>query len=175
MHWFIDPIKNHYADFSGRATRQEYWMFFLFNILIGIPLGIVFVIAPLVAILLYCFYVIALIIPGIAISIRRLHDTGRSGWWLLLSLVPWVGGIIVFVFYCLPSQKGSNTYGPNKYEGGIAFNSAPAQTVMTPTMSVQASSVAAEPAILNTVAPTVSIADNTETPVVGYGNYKKEE
>ena len=118
MNWYFEVLKK-YAVFSGRARRKEYWMFFLFNIIIALVL--VFIdgatgpargsgigLGPL-----YGLYVLATLIPSIAVSVRRLHDTNRSGWWLFLSLVPLIGGIAIFVFMCQDSQQGENQYGPN--------------------------------------------------------------
>lgn len=110
MQEYIDVIKK-YAVISGRATRREYWMFVLYNALISIALCIITAIADATA--LMAVYYIFVLIPSICVSVRRLHDTGHSGWWLLISLVPLVGGIVLLVFYCLDSQKGGNQYGPN--------------------------------------------------------------
>ena len=162
MHWFINPIKYHYADFGGRATRKEFWMFILFSMLfVGIPLGIIWVISPTFALVIYICFIIAIFVPNIALTIRRLHDIGKSGWWLLLSLVPYIGGLVMLVFYCLPSQSGTNKYGPNKYETGAMFGSATGEPTMTPTMPVQASS-------------TVVAQESNPERVVGYDNDTKE-
>ncbi|MGW0836926.1 DUF805 domain-containing protein [Streptomyces prunicolor] len=117
MSWFIEVLKK-YAVFSGRARRKEYWMFGLFAAIIAIVLGgIGFAIKfPLLVGLFY----LAILLPGLGVSIRRLHDTGRSGWWLLIGLVPLIGGITLLVFTCLDSEPGANAYGPNPKEvGGI--------------------------------------------------------
>jgi len=117
MNWYIEVLKK-YAVFNGRAQRKEYWYFFLFNFLIGIVLGIIdgmigsFSSATGMG-LLGGLYSLAVLIPGIAVSIRRLHDTNHSGWWLLISLVPLVGFIILLVFMVQDSQPGENQYGPN--------------------------------------------------------------
>lgn len=121
--WFLSVLKTKYADFEGRAQRQEYWMYTLFVILIFIALGIVTgigaAISDILGVLLSGVLVLAaigLIVPSLAIAIRRLHDTGRSGWWFLISVIPIVsvvGSIVLLVFYCLDSQPGENQYGPN--------------------------------------------------------------
>ena len=110
MHWYTDVLKR-YAVFDGRARRQEYWMFFLFNIIIAVVLNVIGALIkfPFLGIL----YALAVLLPGIAVAIRCLHDTGRSGWWILIGLVPVVGGIILLVFMILDSQPGTNAYGPN--------------------------------------------------------------
>lgn len=89
----------HYATFSGRARRQEYWYMFLWGILFGI--------IPIVNI----FWVLITFIPSWALSVRRLHDVGRSGWWLLLNLIPIIGGIIIFIWTVSDSEQGENQYG----------------------------------------------------------------
>lgn len=118
MDWYLKVIRN-YVGFSGRARRKEYWMFFLFNLIISIVLAIVDGALGLKiggeqgAGLLGLVYSLAVLLPGIAVSIRRLHDTGRSGWWLLIALVPFIGFIVLLVFMVLDSQGGNNEYGPN--------------------------------------------------------------
>lgn len=110
MQEYIDVIKK-YAVISGRATRREYWMFVLYNVLISIAVMVIGAIlrAQGLAFLYYLF----VLVPGICVSVRRLHDTGHSGWWLLIALVPLVGGIVLLVFYVIDSQTGDNKYGPN--------------------------------------------------------------
>ena len=110
MNWYIEVLKK-YAVFSGRARRKEYWMFVLFYIIFGIILGIIEGIIGISGILtgLYC---LALLIPSIAVSVRRLHDIGRTGWWVLICLVPIVGSIVLLIFILLDSQPGDNQYGP---------------------------------------------------------------
>ena len=117
MNWYLEVLKK-YADFNGRARRKEYWMFFLFNLIITIVLVIVDGIVGTSAVpgtlgLLAGIYSLALLIPGIAVAIRRLHDTGRSGWWILIGLVPFVGGIILIVFMVQDGTPGENEFGKN--------------------------------------------------------------
>ena len=113
MGWYM-KVLNNYADFSGRARRTEYWMFQLFNILILIALAIVAVVLDskvgYVPVLLYALVVL---IPAIAVAVRRLHDTDRSGWWILIDFVPIVGPIILLVFLVLPGDPAENQYGPD--------------------------------------------------------------
>ena len=112
--YFLDVITNHFADFNGRARRKEYWMFFLCNFVVSLVLGIIVgLIAPKEATALSGIYTLALLLPGLSLGVRRLHDTGKSGWFLLLGLIPIVGAIILLVFFCTDSQPGSNEYGPN--------------------------------------------------------------
>ncbi|WP_416961972.1 DUF805 domain-containing protein [Streptomyces sp. Agncl-13] len=115
MSWFIEALKK-YAVFSGRARRKEYWMFALFAGIIAIVLGAIGV-AIKFPFLVVIFY-LAILLPGLGVTIRRLHDTGRSGGWIFIGLVPLVGGIILLVFTCTDSAPGANAYGPNPKEAG---------------------------------------------------------
>ncbi|MFM6323452.1 MAG: DUF805 domain-containing protein [Microcystis panniformis] len=114
MNWYLEVLKK-YAVFNGRARRKEYWMFFLFNIIIAFVLDFVegLVGSPGVIGLLYS---LAVLIPGIAVSVRRLHDTERSGWWLLIAFVPIIGDIVLLVFMVQDSKSGQNQYGANPKE-----------------------------------------------------------
>ena len=116
MNWYLDVLKK-YAVFDGRARRKEYWMFFLFNIIIAFVLGIIegIVGGPGV---IGAIYGLAVLLPGIAVGVRRLHDTSRSGWWLLIGLVPIIGAIVLIVFFVQDSQPGDNQYGPNPKAAG---------------------------------------------------------
>lgn len=113
MEWYLKVVKN-YVGFQGRARRKEYWMFILFNWIIAMALSLVLGLfnQSLGATLGY-IYSLAVLLPGLAVAVRRLHDTGRSGWMILLGLIPLVGFIILIVFMCQDSQEGSNPYGPN--------------------------------------------------------------
>lgn len=112
MNWYLKVLKK-YAVFDGRARRKEYWYFVLFNMLIACVLvlaGSAYPQAvnhyePLILI-----YVLAVLTPGLAVSVRRLHDTGRSGWWLFFKLIP-IAGIVVFIFLASDGQPGENQYG----------------------------------------------------------------
>lgn len=104
----------HFADFSGRATRSEFWWWFLFSIIIGL-LSLIPVIGWLLAIIMF--------LPNLSMQVRRLHDTGRSGWYWLLAFIPLIGFICLLVFYLQDSKPGENEYGPNPK--GIG-NAAPA-------------------------------------------------
>jgi uncharacterized membrane protein YhaH (DUF805 family) len=117
MNWYLMVWKK-YAQFSGRSRRNEYWMFTLFNLLIYVLLygaGIALADSGIgKAVLGLCaIYGLAVLIPSLAVGVRRLHDTGRSGWWLLICFVPIVGPIILLVFFVLDSEPGANQYGPN--------------------------------------------------------------
>lgn len=116
MNWFLAVVKK-YAEFSGRARRKEYWMYTLIYILIAIVLG--FLDAMLGgAGILGALLAIALFLPSLAVTVRRLHDTDRSGWWVLIAFVPVVGVIVLLVFMCLAGTSGSNPYGEDPLLAG---------------------------------------------------------
>ena len=115
MNWYIQVLKK-YAVFGGRARRKEYWMFVLFNIIFAVVavildniLGTSFQGAGYG--LFYLLYGLAVIIPSIAVGVRRLHDTDRSGWWLLICLIPIIGGIWLIVLLATAGTAGENKYG----------------------------------------------------------------
>lgn len=116
MNWYLAVLRK-YTVFDGRASRTEYWMYTLVNVLVIIALAIVDRMLGLTLAhgfgLLGSIYGLAVLLPGIGVCIRRLHDSGRSGWWVLIALVPLVGGIVLLVFMVLDSQPGDNDYGPN--------------------------------------------------------------
>ena len=125
MNWMLMPLYR-YADFSGRSRRREYWMFFLLNLLISLAvwtlLAVTFLagmsetemtVVMLPVFILYGLVVLAFMIPGLAVTVRRLHDTDRSGWTLLLALVPLVGAILLIVYYCTEGTPGPNRFGPD--------------------------------------------------------------
>ncbi len=120
MNWYLEAWKK-YAVFNGRSRRKEYWYFILFNLLVSMLLGFIDSMTGMYSFeagigLLSGVYTLAIIVPGIAVGIRRLHDTGRSGWWLLIGLIPFVGAIVLIVFCVQDSQPGENEYGPNPKE-----------------------------------------------------------
>jgi len=124
MDWFLGALKK-YAVFEGRARRREYWFFALFVVLISVVLTIIdSMIGTMTsqgAGILSGLFCLAVLIPSLAVGARRLHDTGRSGWWLLIGLIPFIGAIVLIVFFLLDSQPGTNAYGPNpKGVGGAA-------------------------------------------------------
>ncbi|WP_327402182.1 DUF805 domain-containing protein [Streptomyces sp. NBC_01288] len=117
MSWFIEALKK-YAVFSGRARRKEYWMFSLFTGIIAVVLLVIGLVIkfPYLAVVFY----LAILLPGLGVSIRRLHDIGRSGWWLFFGIIPIAGPITLLVFTCTDGKPGANQYGPNPKEvGGI--------------------------------------------------------
>jgi len=108
--YFIDTFSQRYAEFSGRATRSEYWYFHLFMYLIIIGS----VLIPFLSILTIIAYLVFLI-PSLALTVRRLHDTGNSGWLILIRAIPVVGSLILLVFMCMESHPYENQYGPNPF------------------------------------------------------------
>jgi uncharacterized membrane protein YhaH (DUF805 family) len=121
MSWYLEVLKK-YAVFSGRARRTEYWMFVLFNIIIILVLAFIDystgTFSPQAGVgLLGGLYSLAVLIPSIAVTVRRLHDTGRTGWWILIGLIPIIGNIALLVFMVLDSEPGTNQYGPNQKVG----------------------------------------------------------
>lgn len=115
MHWYLDVIKN-YVGFSGRATRTEFWMFVLINFIISIIAMLIdyFLLHGLR--IINTLYSLAVFLPGLAVTVRRLHDIGRTGWWILIGLIPILGWIWLIVYYCTDSQDTENAYGPNLKE-----------------------------------------------------------
>ena len=124
MKWYLKVLKN-YANFNGRARRMEYWMFVLFNIIflfvamaldniLGLNLGgsdVPYGPGPI-----YLIYVIAMIIPSLAVAVRRLQDSGRTGWMILVGLIPIIGGIWLLILLLQDSTPEENKYGPNPKE-----------------------------------------------------------
>jgi uncharacterized membrane protein YhaH (DUF805 family) len=120
MKWYVMVLKK-YADFNGRARRMEYWMFSLFNFLflmVALTLDNIVgsTIGNLFYGLFYLVYAFAVLLPGLAVMVRRLHDVGKSGWMFLVALIPLIGGIWLLVLLCTDSTPGENEYGPNPKE-----------------------------------------------------------
>ncbi len=125
MEFMLMPLKR-YADFSGRSRRKEYWMFTLFYVLVFLALGLLAglfgafgsdgegpgvmgtIIFGLMGIV-----VLGLLVPSIAVQVRRMHDQDKSGWFILLGFIPYVGGIVMLVFMCIEGTRGTNRFGPD--------------------------------------------------------------
>lgn len=115
MEWYLKVIKN-YATFSGRARRKEFWMFVLFNLIFSwgltfIDMGVGFYDEETGLSILNNIYSLFVLIPGLAVSVRRLHDINKSGWWILIAIVPLVGAIWLIVLYASEGDSGENEYG----------------------------------------------------------------
>lgn len=134
MNWMLLPYRR-YFEFSGRSRRREYWMFVLFYVLVFVLLGAAFgsndlTVAPVGfgfssrlvggGGVIGNIFALASFIPALALSVRRLHDQGRSGWMLLLGLIPLFGGFVLLVFMCLEGTRGPNQYGPDPKDPGSA-------------------------------------------------------
>ncbi len=137
--YYINVLKNKYAKFDGRATRKEFWMFELFYLIFSIILVVIdnilgFKIGnfPILSII----YLLILIIPSLAISFRRLHDTSHSAWWLLIQLIPFIGTLVVLVFYFTDSTPGTNKYGPNPKDVITVNNTNPNTNIDSNTSSI---------------------------------------
>ncbi len=124
MEWMLMPLQR-YADFSGRSRRKEYWMFTLAQAIVYLVLGVLIGIGAAMGdgnslgpigylgLGLMVLVALALVVPNIAVSVRRFHDQGKSGWFYLLGLIPYAGGLILLIFMCLPGTEGDNPYGPD--------------------------------------------------------------
>ncbi len=118
LEWMLLPLKR-YTDFAGRSRRKEYWFFLLFVLIVAIALSIVEGVLGLSGMVggvygpLTLIFLLGILVPSIAVQIRRFHDQDKSGWFVLLSLIPFVGGLIVLVFMFLEGTKGPNRFGPD--------------------------------------------------------------
>lgn len=123
MEWYLKVMKENFSNFSGRARRKEFWMWYLFYVIVLIVamildgvLGTGFEIGYGVTTPYGWIYVIAAlahVIPGLAVSVRRLHDVGKSGWFMFISLIPIIGGIWLLVLMCTDGDSSENAYGPS--------------------------------------------------------------
>lgn len=136
---FVEAIKSgfsNYVNFHGRARRSAFWFWVLFVFLVSVVLGVIDAALfgytpgqPGSVGMLGMLWSLAVLLPGLAVAVRRLHDTGRSGFWLFIGLVPIIGWIVLVIFYVMDSQPGANKHGPSPKEGSAA----PAETAPTPT------------------------------------------
>ena len=130
MEWYLKVMRDNYANFSGRARRKEYWMFTLFFFLITVVIYFLLALLaffmtgdlinlmntewfPVVFGFSIIIYFLIHLVPSIAVTVRRLHDTGKSGWLYLLTFIPYIGGLIIFIFTVIEGDKGDNKYGPD--------------------------------------------------------------
>jgi uncharacterized membrane protein YhaH (DUF805 family) len=135
MSLMFQPLKK-YADFTGRARRSEYWLFTLFILIVEVVylalMGVSGGIGEngqmnalgMALSGLYAIFILAVIVPSIAVAFRRLHDTDRSAWWLLIAFIPFIGGLVLLVFYVLPGTTGPNKFGPDPKAPGTTDTAA---------------------------------------------------
>ncbi|MBC2777559.1 DUF805 domain-containing protein [Parasphingopyxis marina] len=131
MEYMLMPLRR-YADFEGRSRRTEYWMFVLFYVILFVAAFVVGMILDailgsmsgggmgIITMILVIGLALALFVPSLAVQVRRFHDQDKSGWFVLLGFIPYVGGIIVLVFMCLDGTPGPNRFGPDPKERGNA-------------------------------------------------------
>ena len=137
MDWMLMPLRR-YADFSGRSRRKEYWMFVLFTLLLYAVIGILVAVIggatgafspdagpdiPVfgwVVLAIIMILVLGLLVPTLAVIVRRLHDQDKSGWFILIQLIPYIGGIILLIFMFIEGTKGENRFGPDPKGENIA-------------------------------------------------------
>lgn len=120
MYWYLKALKQ-YSDFTGRARRTEYWMFLLINLIFSLTASLIDTatgsLSPEIGVgTLGALYSLFLLIPGLAVLVRRLHDTGQSGWMALVGLIPFLGFAWLLLLLTRDSQPGENAYGPNPKE-----------------------------------------------------------
>lgn len=118
MEWYLQVLKN-YTVYYGRARRKEYWMFVLINFIVTAILSAIQSVIGMEYPVLTLIYSLVVLLPSIAVGIRRLHDTERSGFWILIGLIPVIGSIILLVFLCQNGTSGSNRYGNDPKLNGI--------------------------------------------------------
>lgn len=113
MNWYFKVLKQ-YVDFKGRARRQEYWMFSLISTIISVSLMLIDqFIFGLNDYGIQTVYALAVFLPGLAVTVRRLHDVGKSGWFFFIAFIPLVGAIWLLVLFCTDGEEGENKWGPN--------------------------------------------------------------
>ena len=120
MNWYL-KVLSQWADFNGRARRKEYWMFFLFNVIFAALASLIDYSAGTANFvsgsgLFQNIYSLLVLVPGLAVAVRRLHDVGKSGWMLLLALIPPIGAIWLLVLMATDSKEGANKWGENPKE-----------------------------------------------------------
>ena len=117
MEWFLKVVRDNYANFNGRARRKEFWMFVLFYAIFAIITSILDGIIGTYGIISIILS-LALLLPSLAVTVRRLHDIGKSGWWIFIDFVPLIGPIWLLILLIQEGQHGPNEYGPDPKESG---------------------------------------------------------
>ena len=127
MEWYLKVMRDNYSNFEGRARRKEYWMYnLIFTVLFIALMTIMFSALSFsdetgietgpgvyLTVLLFFVFLVAHFIPLLALTVRRLHDTGKSGWWYLIVFIPYLGNFVIFIFTLIGGDEGDNKYGPN--------------------------------------------------------------
>lgn len=108
----VSSVLSKYATFEGRARRQEYWYWYLAVLLAEVVVGIIWSISADLGPWIALIFGLGVILPSIAVAVRRLHDTNRTGWWILIALIP-LGGFVLLVFFLLDGTPGDNKHGPS--------------------------------------------------------------
>ena len=115
---FVEAIKSgfsNYVNFNGRARRSEYWYWTLFVFIVLVACNVLSSVIPSI-VMVQGIFTLAILLPGLAVAVRRLHDIGKSGWFILLTLIPLIGAIILIIWYCKDSDEGFNRFGPSPKE-----------------------------------------------------------
>jgi uncharacterized membrane protein YhaH (DUF805 family) len=164
MNYYLDALKK-YCVFTGRATRKEYWYFILFNFIVALILYLISTVESLhvLGMTLYIIYMIAVILPCLGLTVRRLHDIGKGGGWIFISFVPVIGGIWLLVLMCLDSEPHDNRFGPNPVQVGGNY-AAPVATPQAPSPAPQAT-VPVEPVHVEPAPAAPEVPETPEAPV----------
>ena len=107
---FVSYLQNEYVKFDGRVSRCKYWMFALYSMLVGLAISVIVTILPFLSVL-SVLYLLVILVPSVGLAVRRLHDINFSGWWFLISLVPYIGGIALIFLLALPGDNKANNFG----------------------------------------------------------------
>lgn len=108
--YFVEYLTKNYLTFDGRVSRRQYWMFALFSVLVSFIIGLIGGIIPILSIF-SLLYTLALVVPSVGLGIRRLHDIGVSGWFFLIALIPYIGGLFLVILFSIPGENKANEYG----------------------------------------------------------------
>ena len=107
---FVSYLQNEYVKFDGRVSRCKYWMFALYSMLVGLAISVIVTILPFLSVL-SVLYLLVILVPSVGLAVRRLHDINFSGWWFLISLIPYIGGIALIFLLALPGDNKANNFG----------------------------------------------------------------
>lgn len=168
MNAYLDALRR-YFDFSGRSTRSQFWLFTLGFVIVSIIALIVDTAIGSGAVeepgIVTSLVLIGHLIPSLSVTVRRLHDINRSGWWVLIGLIPLVGSIVLLVFACTASTLGANRFGPHPTGKGETPASAPAPAAQTPSQGTTLSAIAAMAVIVTLAAPPTANAAEHDAPL----------